>query len=261
MQSDSGWYSDPWQPGQLRYWDGGGWTGHVALRAGPARASPSSVPDSSLAEPEWRDLAPNRPGQSAREQAIAARRAAPFRTFLARLLHVHTEERAWRLGADGEERVARRLERLGDGWHVIHAVPVGEKGSDIDHVVIGPPGVFTLNTKNHPGGRVWVHDHAFKVNGQFTPYVRNSRYEAARAANLLSEACGFAVPVEAVIVVLADKLTIEAQPIGVQVVSSRRIDRWLLVRSPRLGMETVEAIYEQARRDVTWRSGPPTGAA
>ena len=257
VQIGSGWYSDPWHPDQLRYWDGASWTGHVAFRIDPAGAVSSGVSDATLVEPEWHDLAPNRPGQSAREKAIAARRAAPFRAFLGRLLRVHTEERAWRVGADGEERVAHRLERLGEGWHVIHAVPVGEKGSDIDHVVIGPPGVFTINTKNHPGGRVWVHDHAFKVNGRSTPYLRNSMHEAARAANLLSEACGFAVLVEPVIVVLTAELTIEAQPVGVQVVSSRRIDRWLLVRSARLGKEAVEAIYEQARRDVTWRSGPP----
>ncbi|MDP9431276.1 MAG: NERD domain-containing protein [Actinomycetota bacterium] len=49
-----------------------------------------------------------------------------------------TDERAWRIGADGEKAVAARLAELGDRWRVLHAVPVGERGSDIDHVVIGP---------------------------------------------------------------------------------------------------------------------------
>ncbi|MGZ6870341.1 MAG: hypothetical protein ACXVHI_08580, partial [Frankiaceae bacterium] len=51
----------------------------------------------------WVDLAANRAGAEAREQARAARDAAPVRTVLARVLGVHTNERAWRIGADGEE--------------------------------------------------------------------------------------------------------------------------------------------------------------
>ena len=39
------------------------------------------------------------------------------------------------------------ITQVGRKWHVIHSVP-SEKGADIDHVVIGPAGVFTLNTKN-----------------------------------------------------------------------------------------------------------------
>jgi hypothetical protein len=105
------------------------------------------------AEPEDRDLAMNRPGQAARRKAQELQRAAPVRSFVARLLRVLTDERAWRVGADGEEEVGGRLRKLGNAWHVLHvlhAVPVGTNGGDIDHVVIGPPGVFTLNTKNHP---------------------------------------------------------------------------------------------------------------
>ncbi|WP_371261683.1 nuclease-related domain-containing protein [Arthrobacter sp. ov118] len=30
-------------------------------------------------------------------------------------------------------------------------MPVGAGASDVDHVLIGPAGVFTLNTKNHAG--------------------------------------------------------------------------------------------------------------
>ncbi|MBG6212216.1 hypothetical protein RCH23_000129 [Cryobacterium sp. CAN_C3] len=43
------------------------------------------------------------------------------------------------------------LSKLGPEWTVLHAVPVGSGSSDIDHVVIGPAGVFTINTKNHTG--------------------------------------------------------------------------------------------------------------
>ena len=85
---------------------------------------------------------------------MAHRQAAPVKTLLARVLGVHTDERAWRIGADGEEAVAARLAKLGGHWRVLHAVPVGDRGSDIDHVVIGPAVVFTINSKHHPHASV-----------------------------------------------------------------------------------------------------------
>jgi hypothetical protein len=185
--------------------------------------------------------------------ALERRRAAPVKTFLARVLQVHSNERAWRVGAEGEEEVARRLRRLREGWRVLHAVPVGEKDSDIDHVVIGPSGVFTLNTKNHIRGNVWVTDTVFMVNGQKREYFGASRYEAKRASALLSAACGFEVPVEPVIVVMAARLTVKSHPADVHVVGRKRVRKWLTQQRPTLTPERVEQIYRYARRDLTWR--------
>src|SRR5665213_264156 len=172
---------------------------------------------------------------------------------VARVLGVHTDERAWRIGADGEEEVGRRLAKLGGDWRVLHAVPVGDKDSDIDHVVIGPRGVFTLNTKNHPGKQIWVVERAFMVSGQRTDSLRNSRFEAPRASKLLSAACGFDIPVIPVIVVMAEKLTIKAPPDGVHVVGRRGVVKWLKARPPTLTPERVAEIFQQARSAATWR--------
>lgn len=56
----------------------------------------------------------------------------------------------WAWGAVGEEQTADVLARLGRGWSVIHDVPtVG--GANWDHVVIGRPGVFLIETKSFTG--------------------------------------------------------------------------------------------------------------
>lgn len=48
----------------------------------------------------------------------------------------------WRRGAEGERRTAKALRPLvKHGWTVIHDLP-GEYGNR-DHVVVGPPGVFS----------------------------------------------------------------------------------------------------------------------
>ncbi len=53
-------------------------------------------------------------------------------------------------GATGEEQVGRLLDGLSErGWHAIHDVSLGR--GNVDHVLIGPGGVFTVETKSHPG--------------------------------------------------------------------------------------------------------------
>ena len=55
------------------------------------------------------------------------------------------EARWYDVGGDGEEIVGAVLDAgltEDDGWHVIHSVVVSKQGGDIDHIVVGPPGVF-----------------------------------------------------------------------------------------------------------------------
>lgn len=193
----------------------------------------------------------------AREQAVALKQAAPVRTFLARALGVHTDERAWRIGADGEEKVAAQLSKLAKKdprWRFLHAIPVGENGSDIDHLVVGPGGVFSLNAKHHPGAKVWVGGNTLMVNGQRQPYIRNSRHEAARASKLLTSACGFPVKVTGVVVpVGANDVTIKARPDEVHVVYRTALARWLRDRPAVLGDVEAEQVFAAARRSSTWQ--------
>jgi hypothetical protein len=132
------WYADPKMPSRLRYWDGRVWTEHVAYAPDPGhpankdaggRGDPGDAPG-------WQDLAANRPGSAARHKALELRQAAPIKTFVARVLNVHTDERGWRIGADGEEKVAMRLQRVGEGWCVLHVGASLVIGSDENPSVV-----------------------------------------------------------------------------------------------------------------------------
>ncbi len=208
--------------------------------------------------PHGRDLVANLAGAAVRAKRNEVNAQAPVLNFVARVLRVKTEERSWRVGAKGEEKVANQLAKLGDGWHRLHAVEVGERGSDIDHVVIGPPGVFTLNAKRHPHGKAWVGERAVMINGQRTDYLRNSRHEAKRAAELLSLACGRQVAVAPVIVFVdLNAFTVKQIPNDVHVTTRLRLLDWLRSLSPTIDAETVEMIFAQARLSTTWQR-PPT---
>lgn len=238
----------------------------IAALAGFAPAVPEPAPSTDvaegLAEPQpWRDLALNRPGQLAREQADAKhtsmREWSRIGTFLARVFAAKTEERAWRIGASGEETVGAKLEKLtGDGWRVLHSVPVGGRGSDIDHVLIGPGGVFTVNTKTHPGKQVWVSPRQIRINGQPVPYLSNSRYEASRAERLLTRACRFPVSVKPALVFLTGtyfpNVTIKERPDDVLILDRTDIPGAFKRAQRQLHPEQVGAVFEMARRDTTW---------
>jgi hypothetical protein len=54
------------------------------------------------------------------------------------------------VGASAEEQVGGLLDGFcGGRWLVVHDASVGR--GNVDHIVIGPPGVFTVETKSHPG--------------------------------------------------------------------------------------------------------------
>lgn len=54
------------------------------------------------------------------------------------------------MGAQGEEHVGELLNGLTDrGWLVIHDASFGR--GNVDHILIGPAGVFTIETKSHAG--------------------------------------------------------------------------------------------------------------
>ena len=49
----------------------------------------------------------NRPGDAVRAKALEAKQVAPVRALIARALGIRTEQRAWKVGADGEMEVGR----------------------------------------------------------------------------------------------------------------------------------------------------------
>jgi hypothetical protein len=60
--------------------------------------------------------------------------------------------RAWRDGARGERATARRLHRLErQGYTVLHDLQVPGSHANLDHLAIGPAGVFIIDSKYYRG--------------------------------------------------------------------------------------------------------------
>lgn len=141
------------------------------------------------------------------------------------------------------------------GWRVLHSIPLGEE-VDVDHLLIGPGGVFSVNTKYHNNRAVWVGDDSVKVDhGKPAPYARKSRAEAKRVARVLERYCGFPVPVEPVLVFVGvTDLKVVATQLSVRVYQEREVS----ALAPLSGVLTAEQVYGVARHRQAWSQVPPT---
>ena len=200
-------------------------------------------------------------GHAVMEKLLADRQGMPPRSFMGRVFGADPLTRdnyPWYKGALGEIAVGEILERLGPEWTVLHAVPVGAGASDIDHVLIGPGGVFTLNTKNHAGQSVWVAGRTLMVSGKKQRHLYNASHEAARAAKLLTRGVKAAVEVTGVVVVVAPKsMTVRERPSEVAVVTDRQLLRWLSDRPNVLTPRQAAAISAAAAQPGTWHRNSP----
>ena len=154
---------------------------------------------------------------------------------------------AWRRGAAGERRTARLLDPLErHGWAVLHDLAVPGSRANIDHLVIGPGGVFVIDSKQYRGrlqldgaGRLW--------HGRYplAPTLRTVDYEADRAAQVLVDPDVVVVPIVAVHGAQVPWGKVVTN--GVPVVAARRLPSMLRELPAVLGPERVAALADQAR--------------
>lgn len=251
-----GWYPDPSRPRvpavSHPFW------GSVATRrvssVGCGGTMTSTSPRGTL-QPTLRAHAP---GYSAIAECLRRQAGATPQTGFARfrgLSPLAPEAWSWFQGALGEIEVGRQLSTLGPEWTVLHAVPIGDGATDIDHVVVGPAGIFVLNSKHHAGKKIWAGSWKMTVGGAPVDHIRNSKFEARRASDFLSRAARQRFPVTPVIVpVGALSISFGKKRPDVDVVSSDRLVGWLR-RQPRvLSAEAVSYVSLIAEERGTWHS-------
>jgi hypothetical protein len=166
---------------------------------------------------------------------------------------VAPDARSWYRGALGELQVARALRDLPEGWTVLHST--GEhplEWAGIDHVAIGPTGVFTIATKNHSGQRVWVEDDRILVNGHRTDHIRDARWEAARISRILG--AGDNGPVIPVIAIVDPGTLVydRKRAPGIRVIDSTRLVKALTRGERVMSDKAVAALTERAIVGGTW---------
>jgi len=167
---------------------------------------------------------------------------------------------AWLGTGSSDEGVARastigqRLDRLADeGWETIHDVPIGRQGTCVEHLLIGPGGLFTVMERRHPGAAIVGRGRAMTVGGRPVAYLRDARLEGIRTQDRLLAAGCAQIHVRAVLVLQGkldvDVLTTANDPLVV----ARHEVPGLFRRMPVVLDEIrVQALAKVARRATTW---------
>jgi hypothetical protein len=139
----------------------------------------------------------------------------------------------WREGSAGEARTGVELAKLeSGGWHAVHDLP--DTYGDIDHVAIGPGGVFLLNTKVRRG-RLAFEDGALVQRRPISPrsvfrhrgLPRSMRGSAASLRRRLSASTGLDQRIHAVVVIWGDFSQGVVDDDQVFYVHGERLAEWL----------------------------------
>jgi hypothetical protein len=150
----------------------------------------------------------------------------PGQSVAQRIAELDAERAKWAQGEQGEILVGEELDRLpSHEWWVFHAIPRGTSGTDIDHLVIGVGGVFTVNTKN-VSANVWVAERVLMVGGARTSFLPAATHEARDTARRISARAAHTIDVRPVLV-FTRPITIKAMPSDVAVLQAGTVRSWL----------------------------------
>lgn len=106
-------------------------------------------------------------------------------------------------------KVSGILDGLDAGWTVLRA-----GRHDVEHVVIGRPGIFAVRIEHTPGKGVWARGETLSTNGRTTSFVQEAVAAARRIRERLEDAAGMPTPVTAVLAFVGAASVSATQPIG-----------------------------------------------
>ncbi|MEP7060302.1 MAG: nuclease-related domain-containing protein, partial [Actinomycetota bacterium] len=154
----------------------------------------------------------------------------------------------WQKGFEGEAIVSRTLSRLeAFGYELIDDVDI-DRGN-VDHVIVGPTGVFAIETKNHPG-RVEVREGMLRRDGSDCTGFTGQAVRGAMAVRALTRADW----VEALLVFPNARMLGGPVRIGTTtVVDLSGLTAFITARPSRLDPDQVHALAGRIRQDQRGR--------
>lgn len=152
--------------------------------------------------------------------------------------------------------VGERLDRLAsDGWYVFHDVPLSRQGDVVQHLLIGPGGIYAITVHVHLGAHVQVDRRTLYVNHRPVPYLRDARLQGQRLERVLGAASSSFVSVRAVVVVHTGALAaprVAKMPADALVLGRTDIPGVFRRLPRRLTDDDVAMLARVAARKETW---------
>lgn len=185
-------------------------------------------------------------------------RQFPVRSLISRLTlgFYMSPDYSWRVGADSEERVGAALEALPAGWVVRHDLMIGKRWN-ADHVIVGPPGAFVLDTKFR-SAEVTVTTKGIRVGNSKTDMTEKLKNQAREISGRIREA-GIKTWVQPVLV-FDSRVKGKRASGGVHVVGIGKVVDYLTKLPRELDDIEVERLARILLDDTTWPHVRPSVA-
>jgi len=156
-----------------------------------------------------------------------------------------------RKGLEGERSVALELSGLSDEYLLLNDVMLPGARGNIDHVLVGPTGVFVFETKNYSGKYVCYGDRWF-LQGRRQKYdVKSVSVQAKNNADTLGEllhTSGFTVQVNPVIVFTHPAVQLWLHHPTVPVLKNGTVRNFVLNQKP--GFQITSAYAEKIANKI-----------
>lgn len=172
---------------------------------------------------------------------------------LGRMVTTPNHVTAWATGADGEERTAAALEPLvADGFRILHDRRIPGSRANIDHIVIGPPGVFVVESKSFSGTLEIRGSEVYVAGRRRTAMLDEVRREvAAVEAALGPEFAALGIRVMPLICVHRAELPLfRSEADGIPIVSAKGMVKRLRAASATLDADVIGRIASIANARV-----------
>ncbi|MFI7610768.1 nuclease-related domain-containing protein [Nonomuraea terrae] len=167
---------------------------------------------------------------------------------------------AWRRTSVAERRTEGQLRKLErNGYRTLHARAIPGSEAQIDHLVVGPTGVYAVDSEKWDKRlpvRVQMGKKLF--HGPFDKKERltEARWEATQASELISKAFGREITVVPSLAIYGPPVPWKIMTIrGVDVYQGDRARRWITKRERALTDAEIDRIYDIAAQVLPARYG------
>ena len=167
---------------------------------------------------------------------------------------------AWRRSSVAERKTEAQLKRLERrGYRTLHARAIPNSEAQIDHLVIGPTGVYAIDSEKWEKKlpvRVQNSRKLFRGPFDMKPRLTEARWEAAQAGELMSAAYGREVRVVPSLAIYGPMVPWKIMTIrDVDVYEGPRARKWITKRERALTEEEIDRLYEIASEVLPSRYG------
>jgi len=157
----------------------------------------------------------------------------------------YNEGRSWIKGDEGEKLVSLYLEDLPGGYFTFNDVTIPGGKGNFDHVVIGPTGIFLIETKNYSGFfKIYGNNWYSRSSGQ--KMERNPgnqvRLNALDLSKFLNKKLGRRIWITGVVTLINNNFKVIKKPEYYSVVGARDLTRFILRNDDKIDKETVNNV-------------------